>query len=461
MIPDLSQKKIILEGKRASYFYPTYSVAKQFTYKKGQFLHFADLINTTHDHFASWNFMFDDEKIFDKYLLCILEKKNWSKELEDYILKIKNDMLHMLKQDKAIKEKAKYYYNQYEQLMISAGFLRGVDRALRLHLPQCLPHKDDLAVIAVSDRLTFSAREEQSLLKKASQLKKQKRKATKDDVKEIQNTFCWSVLGYYDEQPITTQEYVNKINLLIEQNPELLLTQREQHLKDSLAQREKIVIQLDKKAKDMADVAAHSTFIKDLFKSSANEVQYHAELLFLEIAKQTKNSVGFIKDLLPDEVGDLLSGKRVDKNMVEQRNKNGVVFALGGNIYVLYGKEAVAFEEKYMPKIKNEEKIFSGRIACKGYAKGKAKIVLGVKDFHKLQKGDILIVSNTSPDFMPILSKAAAIVAEEGGITAHVSVVSRELGIPCVVGIHHIINYLKDNDLIEVDANKGIVRKIA
>src|SRR3989338_8788933 len=107
MIPDLSQKKIILEGKRASYFYPTYSVAKQFTYKKGQFLHFADLINTTHDHFASWNFMFDDEKIFDKYLLCILEKKNWSKELEDYILKIKNDMLHMLKQDKAIKEKAK------------------------------------------------------------------------------------------------------------------------------------------------------------------------------------------------------------------------------------------------------------------------------------------------------------------------------------------------------------------
>jgi pyruvate,water dikinase len=59
---------------------------------------------------------------------------------------------------------------------------------------------------------------------------------------------------------------------------------------------------------------------------------------------------------------------------------------------------------------------------------------------------------------VPILGRSAAIVSEEGGLTAHVSVISRELGIPCVVGIPYITRSIKDNDLVEVDANRGIIR---
>jgi hypothetical protein len=66
-------------------------------------------------------------------------------------------------------------------------------------------------------------------------------------------------------------------------------------------------------------------------------------------------------------------------------------------------------------------------------------------------------VMNTSPDFVPIIKKAGAIVAEEGGITGHVSVVSREFGIPAVVGIDHITKIIKDGDLVEVDAERGVV----
>lgn len=66
---------------------------------------------------------------------------------------------------------------------------------------------------------------------------------------------------------------------------------------------------------------------------------------------------------------------------------------------------------------------------------------------------------NTSPDFVAIMSMASAIVAEDGGITAHVSVVSRELGIPCVVGISNITSMVKDGELLEVDANKGTVTR--
>ena len=56
--------------------------------------------------------------------------------------------------------------------------------------------------------------------------------------------------------------------------------------------------------------------------------------------------------------------------------------------------------------------------------------------------------------------KAAAIVTDEGGITSHAAIVSRELGIPCIVGTQYATKILKDGDLVEVDANKGTVKKI-
>ncbi len=78
-----------------------------------------------------------------------------------------------------------------------------------------------------------------------------------------------------------------------------------------------------------------------------------------------------------------------------------------------------------------------------------------------LQKiGDILLSQATSPDLLPAMKKAAAIVTEQGGITSHAAIVSRELGIPCVIGTKIATKVLKDGDLVEVDANRGIVKKL-
>ena len=66
----------------------------------------------------------------------------------------------------------------------------------------------------------------------------------------------------------------------------------------------------------------------------------------------------------------------------------------------------------------------------------------------------------TRPDFMPLMRKAKAVITDEGGITCHAAIVSRELGIPCIIGTKIATKVLKDGDMVEVDANKGIVRKI-
>lgn len=85
------------------------------------------------------------------------------------------------------------------------------------------------------------------------------------------------------------------------------------------------------------------------------------------------------------------------------------------------------------------------------------KIVNVIADMKKMKPGDILVSVATIPDIMPAMKKAAAIVTEQGGITCHAAIVSRELGIPCVIGTKVATKVFKDGDIVEVNANHGVV----
>jgi len=99
-----------------------------------------------------------------------------------------------------------------------------------------------------------------------------------------------------------------------------------------------------------------------------------------------------------------------------------------------------------------------GMTASKGTAAGKAKIVLSEDDFYKVQEGDIVVTKMTDPSFVPILSKASALITEYGGLLCHAAIVARELDIPCITNLKDITTTLKDNDQIEVDADNAVVK---
>ncbi len=101
-----------------------------------------------------------------------------------------------------------------------------------------------------------------------------------------------------------------------------------------------------------------------------------------------------------------------------------------------------------------------GTVASPGKVRGVARVILGSDQFGQFQKGDILITNQTTPDFVPLMKQAAAIIAEQGGITSHAAIVSRELGIPCLVGVKKAMSIFAGGGMVEVDAEKGIVRKI-
>ena len=114
-----------------------------------------------------------------------------------------------------------------------------------------------------------------------------------------------------------------------------------------------------------------------------------------------------------------------------------------------------------MQKISSEMVELKGQCASLGFAKGRVKIILSPADLPKMEKGDILVAIATNPDIVPAMKKAAAIVTEQGGVTSHAAIVSRELGVPCVIGTKVATKWLKDGDLIEVDATRGVVRKLS
>jgi len=111
------------------------------------------------------------------------------------------------------------------------------------------------------------------------------------------------------------------------------------------------------------------------------------------------------------------------------------------------------------PGIKEEagKILLKGETASRGSASGPVKIILKNEDLGKIQKGDVLVAKMTTPDYVPAMQKAVAIITNEGGMTSHAAIVSREMGVPCIVGTGHATEVLKNGELVTVHASRGVV----
>ncbi|MDO8579005.1 MAG: phosphoenolpyruvate synthase [Dehalococcoidales bacterium] len=127
-----------------------------------------------------------------------------------------------------------------------------------------------------------------------------------------------------------------------------------------------------------------------------------------------------------------------------------------GKIFILQTRPITTIKENVEegPEI-SAPVILTGNPASPGVASGPVRILVDASEIDKINEGDILVASMTTPDFVPAMKRAVAIVTDRGGRTAHAAIVSRELGIPCIVGAEKATKMFKDGQIITVDGTHG------
>jgi phosphoenolpyruvate synthase/pyruvate phosphate dikinase len=212
------------------------------------------------------------------------------------------------------------------------------------------------------------------------------------------------------------------------------------------------------------EIAADITFLKGYRKDATYYSFYILEKILKEISKRIGLDITESHMVTYKEIEDLLvHNKKMDKEEIARRKDCAIMTIKDGNLIVYSGDEAKNFFAN--KNIKKEEieinsDMFKGTCASSGQAKGVVKIINTTAEMDKMNQGDIMVSHTTFPALVPAMKKASAIVTEDGGITCHAAIVARELKTPCVTGIKIITKIVKDGDLVEVDADNGLVKII-
>ena len=209
------------------------------------------------------------------------------------------------------------------------------------------------------------------------------------------------------------------------------------------------------------DMAQFAYWFQPFRKANQFKSCWHLHKLFREAAQRLHVSVDQVRYMTHEELGTALRTGTVDLQKINERRKLFVCTYIGKKFTILEGKKAKAYIEKNVELVKHRSRpILHGTPACTGTARGAVHIVNSLAEAQNFKRGDILVSYATNPTLLAVMRQASAIVTEEGGLTCHAAIVSRELNVPCVVGVDGVVSNLKNGTKVSVDAHKGIVKKI-
>lgn len=238
-----------------------------------------------------------------------------------------------------------------------------------------------------------------------------------------------------------------------QQRPEKVRQRRERLIKD---------LSIGDEDRKLFDIGADIVFLKGYRKDRTFFGFFVLDKILKEMAKRLFLSLNQMHLLAPWELEDtFLKGKEVDLNDLNKRLKLSIISRSHGKTEILTGEEAKKFfESKNIKKIKIDKNIkeLVGTTASAGQAKGNVKIVNVPAEMGKMEEGDVMVAHTTYPSLVPAMRKASAIITEDGGITCHAAIISRELGTPCIVGIKIATQVLQDGMKVTVNADEGLVK---
>lgn len=212
------------------------------------------------------------------------------------------------------------------------------------------------------------------------------------------------------------------------------------------------------------EMASYIVFFKDWRDDLRRKQVYEWSFLFDAIADYLTVDRFDLGYLLLDEINSLLKDEHLTTLSIPIRKQTPLIITglpESGQIFIEQ-QEKYPFYEKIINKVHatHQSTYIKGLVAYVGKAKGKVIVVNSYHDIKKVQEGDILVANTTHPTYLPAMCKAAAFITNEGGIMSHAAIIAREMKKPCIVGTKTATKYLMTGDMVEVDANNGIVKKI-
>jgi len=219
-------------------------------------------------------------------------------------------------------------------------------------------------------------------------------------------------------------------------------------------------LRFDKEEKEIVNLMKEFVYFRNYRTERLYEAVYHLENLWKALAHAYQLGETDLGYYLLDEAKALFESKaKVNPAIIAERRKGYGIVLENGVFTLITGKELQRRKQE-LEKHDATAKELQGMVACKGKATGTVKVILKASEQAKIKDGDVLVTSMTTPDFLPAMKRAAAFVTDEGGITCHAAIVSRELNKPCIIGTKVATKVFKDGDMVEVDAEKGVVRKV-
>ena len=220
----------------------------------------------------------------------------------------------------------------------------------------------------------------------------------------------------------------------------------------------------------LANVIARSALERLKLKDCWAGIHTVCGTLWRELSQRTKLNVDtvFYHHLYSDIESFIQKNRVLSKEDLAARQDYTLMYLQVPELVIKHGAVARQEAKKILAETLEELKTdtLKGQVASLGHVQGKVRIV-PVGSFETLseamttfQSGEILVTQMTQPNMVPLAKRAAAIITDEGGIASHAAIISREFKIPCIVGTKLATRVLRNGDEVEVDAQKGIVKRL-
>ncbi len=287
----------------------------------------------------------------------------------------------------------------------------------------------------------------------------------KISVRDFHKKYFWMDSTYKDAPELTQNEIKKRVEKELNEKSKLELeneirgTIRYEY--DLVKKKEEIIneIGLDEDDKLLFSLIAELGRLIDKRKVGMMTGNYSKYHIIAEIARRKEIALDDLMFFTEEETIKFLLSGEVDINEILKRKGLCFIYNAPGEEQIFVGDEAKELYEVYMKNILGED--FKGNVTYDPGEKviGKVCRVINTK-IDKFEEGSILVTTMTRPDFMPLMRKAKAVITDEGGLTCHAAIVSREMKIPCIVGTKIGTKMLKTGDVVEMNFCLGKVHKV-